>query len=84
MDIRNYVSGDAEQQNEYIGMVLAHSIDFATTLIKVIDRWVDDLPDGMSDEISAAIDNFIGLVGEFVDVDAMCDAQERGDVDPSA
>lgn len=84
MNIRKYVSGDAEQQTEYIGMVLAHSIDFATTLIRIIDRWTDDLPEGMCDEISASIDNFIGLVGEFVDVDAMCEAQEGGDVDPTA
>lgn len=71
MDLRNFIHGDDRQKDEYVGAILAHSIAYTTTLIQIIDRWVDELPQEMIDELASSIDNFIGMVGEFVDVDSM-------------
>jgi hypothetical protein len=71
VDLRNFIHGDDRQKDEYVAAILAHSIAYTTTLIRIIDRWVDELPPEMIDELSSSIDNFIGMVGEFVDVDSM-------------
>lgn len=71
MDIRDFISGTAVQKEEFASRVMSASIMFATDLILVIDHWIDDLPDGMRADLAEKVNNFYGLVSEFVDVDAL-------------
>lgn len=88
MDLRNFIQGNAEQRDEYVGVILAHSIDYTTTLMQIIDRWIEELPQEMIDELASSIDNFMGKIGEFVDVELMYkeidEESEKGDYDSAA
>lgn len=88
MDLRNFIQGNAEQRDEYAGVILAHSIDYTTTLMRIIDRWIEELPQEMIDELASSIDNFMGKIGEFVDVELMSkeidEESKEGDYDSAA
>jgi len=85
VDLRDFIQGNEKQRDEFVGVVLTHAIEYATTLVHIIDRWSGELPQGMIDELTTSIDNFIGRVGEFVDVESMYkaidEAIEKGDND---
>jgi len=88
MDLRNFIQGNAEQRDEYVGVILAHSIDYTSTLMEIIDRWIDELPKEMIEELSSSIDNFMGRISEFVDIELMYKEidkeSEEGDYDSAA
>lgn len=80
MDIRDFISGTPEQKDDFSALVMSQSIMFATDLILLIDRWIDDLPDEMKAELAHIINHFYGMVSEFVDVQALMEyAPEEGD-----
>lgn len=81
MDIRDFISGTQVQKDEFASRVMSASILFATDLIIVIDRWINDLPEGMKADLSESVNNYYGIVSEFVDVDAIMEHAAQSEED---
>lgn len=74
MDLRDFIHGDAVLKDLGASQVVTQSVVFALRLVDILREYMDDVPDEMKDEISLAIDLFMGGVGEFVDMDALMQA----------
>ena len=81
MDIRDFIDGTQVQKDDYASRVQSASILFASDLVLLIDRWADEIPDGMKRDVAELINNFYGYVTEFVDVSALMELANDEEMD---
>lgn len=86
MDIRDFIEGTPEEKDRYASRVLTASVMFATDLVLVIDKWADELPDGMKEDIGRLTSNFYGFATEYVDMRSLLQAAQSEEEmnDPTA
>lgn len=86
MDIRNFIDGTPEERDRHASRVLSGCVMFATDLVLVIDKWADELPDGMAEDIGRLTGNFYGFVTEYVDMRSLLQAAQSEEEmnDPTA
>jgi len=86
MDIRDFIEGTPEEKDRYASRVLMACVMFTKDLVLVIDKWAEELPDGMKGDIGRLTSNFYGFATEYVDMRSFLQAAQSGEEmnDPTA
>lgn len=77
MDIRDFIEGTPEEKDRYATRILSACIMFSTDLVLVIDKWADELPEGMREDIMRLTSNFYGYATEYIDMHALMASVQR-------
>lgn len=73
MGIKDFMPEDnPAKRDEYLGILITQSMELTMHLVYIINRYADEIPDEMRDDIGRAVDNFMGAAGEFVNIEELC------------